>query len=323
VSSRIAWISIAFVVALAAVAVAAAEPIPRWIGSWADGKHVWTTRDADSWAQADPLCDANLCGTENGGATWHPLLRAQDGHFQRVVRTSATAGVVRAVVNRPLSSDPYWTPDAGRHWFRTSRIGGTLSGGIGSFQLGGNGRYLYWHRGGKVLYRVVPWPPRGTPECSGGEWRLDLTAGGTPPPGSWGAICVGPAVDAGMRDIAAVRLTTGSFPLTSDLVSIRRGVASLLYPVVRRRPKLLVVQSGTSRVLRLPRPPAWRRTKGLKGYRLHQLGWPNLGISAEALGPTPLRTDTIGCVIWRSRNGGRSWAVHTVDFNTAPFPYCK
>ena len=317
-SSRGAWISIAVAVALASATIAAAGPFPRWVGSWADGTHIWATPDAES-TQTEPLCDATLCGTEDGGRTWHPLLRIQDGFVQGFVRTSAKAGVVRAMSNRPVSSDPYWTPDAGRHWFRTSRIGGRLSDG----HIGGSGRYLYWHRGGKVLYRVVPWPPRETPNCAGGEWRLDLTGGGTPPPGSWGAICFGPAVDAGMQNVVAMRLHSGSLARTSYLISIRRGIASLLDPTLRRRPRLLVVQSGTTRVLRLPRPPAWRGTKGLRNYQLHRLAWPNLGVSAEALGSTPLGLDVIGCVIWRSRDGGHSWSVRTVEFNAAPFPYCK
>jgi hypothetical protein len=61
----------------------------------------------------------------------------------------------------------------------------------------------------------------------------------------------------------------------------------------------------------------------LRSYQLHRLAWPNLGVSAEALGSTPLGLDTIGCVIWRSRDGGRSWSVRAVEFNAAPFPYCK
>jgi hypothetical protein len=301
----------------AVAAVATGNPIPRWAGSWADRNHIWEERTAEGNTREN-LCDAYLCGTEDGAETWHPVFRSRDAGALHFVRTSQVAGVIRiGMVDQ--TSDPYWTRDGGRHWYRTTRIGGRLTGA--SFQLAGSGPYLYWNRSGELLYRVVPWPPRIAPQCSG-EWRLDLTAGGTPPPGSWGAICFGPAEDAGMRNIVARRLTGHSF--SGDMVSVPSGIESLPYPIERRRPRLFVLQDGRARRVRLPRPPVWRKTLGLNHYRLHRLAWPQIGVSASALGRNgPYPIDTIGCVIWHSRNGGRTWRVRTVPFGSAPFPYCK
>jgi hypothetical protein len=285
--------SIVAVTTLVAVAVAAgtANPIPRWAGSWADRNHIWEVRDAESYTR-EPLCDVRLCGTEDGAETWHPVFRPGGFPF---VRTSPMAGAVRTATIEGTSAF-YWTKDAGRHWYRTVRIGGRITRRTSSFQLAGNGPYLYWHRSRKLLYRVVPWPPTIEPQCLG-EWKLDFITNGTPPPeGSWGAICVGPAEDAGMRSVVAKRLNKNSF--WRDFVSIRHGIESLLYPIRRRRPRLFVLQDGRAHTFRLPRPPVWRNTLALKRYRLHRLGWPQIGVSASALGrngPYPL--DTIGCVI--------------------------
>jgi hypothetical protein len=152
--------------------------------SWVGSQYGWT---ASPPARCKPRAD--VCSSEDGGATWHGIFNGGSFIFG-VVRTSATAGVVST--GKQVSAR-FWTRDGGRHWYRTARIGPEFQG---------SGKYLFWIDFGPTLHRVMPWPPRGKATCRG-AWA-DAAFETTPARGV--NVCSGAAVEAGMRSVDAVTL---------------------------------------------------------------------------------------------------------------------
>ena len=272
--------------------------------SWSDAKHGWAL--ADDVPGNACRAPSVLCGTEDGGRTWHPVFRSTEWSGSRFVRTTARTGIHHIRLPSADVLHPYWTSDAGRRWYRTtlSRIRG--DDGIARFEISGHGRFLYWHMGGRVLFRVRPWPPVPTPTCRG-TWRLDLTRASRPTPGArWGRICVGAAADAGMRTAVAVRLRTDRL---GELEPILHGIVSLLEPVRKERPTLLFLRDGRMRRVRLPKARLGRDAVSLSGYRI-RASRPRIVVVATAFGPSDderLGAEPVGCVVWRSADGGRTW----------------
>jgi hypothetical protein len=97
--------------------------------SWADQLHGWATDGTVVY------------GTENGGRSWHRLLRANEDVFN-LQRTSVRAGFVNA------SLHGFITIDAGRHWYFAN-----IPGDIG------HGHTVYWAEDSRVL-RLLGWPPK-------------------------------------------------------------------------------------------------------------------------------------------------------------------
>lgn len=100
--------------------------------SWTDTRHGWATDGSVVY------------GSENGGRTWHRLLRTNEQVFN-LARTSVHAGFVDA------ERHEFVTIDAGRHWYFAD--GPDLSDALG------NGRAVYWAENSR-LQQLVGWPPR-------------------------------------------------------------------------------------------------------------------------------------------------------------------
>lgn len=285
---------------------ASAAEIPRWSGSWADVRHIWATPQdfREDFAACRPHgTRVAACGTEDGGRTWHPIMREANPRLggARPLRTSATAGVLgQRTGHRNLDIDHYWTVDAGRHWHRTSTFG------RGAERLVGHGRYLYWDVDGRTIYRIAQWPPRRRMTCPEG-WRYDL-ADPDAPPDAWGAVCLNPPAGSGLRSVVARRLQRG---FIRDAASIPNGAVWVLAPLERRRPVVLMMRQGRQRMLRLPRGDAPPETTRLIRLEIHA-EWPSyINVTATAFGRQANgRPLLLGCVFWESHNGGRSWSTH-------------
>lgn len=99
--------------------------------SWADNLHGWATDGTVVY------------GTENGGRSWHRLLRANE-EISEIQRTSVRAGFVAAALHN------FITIDGGRHWY--------FADGPGTNTLG-QGHVVYWTDNLHV-FRLLNWPPR-------------------------------------------------------------------------------------------------------------------------------------------------------------------
>ena len=122
------------VVLLTAVTAIAGGSAPPFVQqSWTDTMHGWATDGG------------NVYGTENGGRSWHRLLRLNE-HVDNLRRTSVRAGFVVASVHG------FVTIDAGRHWYFADAPD-PLTNAVG------NGRAVYFGDNNR-LYRLVGWPPR-------------------------------------------------------------------------------------------------------------------------------------------------------------------
>jgi hypothetical protein len=270
---------------------------PRLKGSWADSRHIWATHED----LREPAACGHLvlvCGTEDGGQTWHPLFYGGQG--ARPVRTSPTAGFLSMFVQADANVWAHFvTTDAGRHWYETRLLPRRF------FQVAGHGQFLYWHRtDADTIYRVTPWPPRRSPACPG-PWRHANE--------EWGRVCPQAHVPLGLRNSVAFRFAQR---YVEDSGSIPQGFAALLGPIRSRRPEVLVVRSGRARRVRLPRGRVPFSTLTVDRYDLH-VAWPTLIVTAHA--ELPGRRNPAACVFWSSTNGGRTWrSYHTRNWQ-APF----
>jgi hypothetical protein len=306
------------IVVLTVTLTAAAAEIPRWKGSWADPQNIWANgadvpRDSDACQRAVEIA----CGTEDGGRTWHPIMRDSEPGLSHTtpLRTSATAGVLAAQQgHRFLDVDHFWTTDAGRHWHRTSLFG------RGARRIVGHGRHVYWDVGARVIYRVNPWPPRHPLVCPEG-WRHDLSDRNAPPD-EWGAICLNPPRSAALRSAVVRRFRTLAI---RDAAAIANGAAWVLVPVQKRRPLVLLIRHGRQRLIRLPRADAPRETRSLSGFEIYA-AWPYINVTAIAWHRPRQRRDPIvlGCVFWESHNGGKRWDSHFEEIGGGwDEPYCN
>jgi hypothetical protein len=291
---RTTVIGLLSVLALVCTLSAAAAEVPRWKGSWADARHIWATPQ-DFSPDDRETCRDDACGSEDGGRTWHPILRDTGpwGSVQRPLRASATAGVLAVKRGyRRLDVDHFWTNDAGRHWHRTSLFG------RGPQRIVGNGRHVYWDVAGRVIYRVAPWPPTDPMVCPEG-WRYDL-GNRDAPPSTWGAACLNPPRGAALRSVVVRRFRK---LFIRDSASFAQGAAWVLVPVERRRPLVLLIRQGRQRLVRLPRGDTPPETTSLSGFEIHA-EWPYY-IAVTAILHGDVRA--MGCVFWESYDGGKSW----------------
>jgi hypothetical protein len=303
-----------------AVADGARTKIPRWQGSWADSRHVWLP--AGQFRAGYGTCErpAVACGSEDGGITWHPILRFSNTGFgvTGVWRTSPRAGVLSVLDRASFRGWRYfWTVDAGRHWFRTRLLGNR------GLLMAGRGRFLYWRphdwppTSWKTLYQTKPWPPPNRPRCAE-PWVYDL---GDPdaPPSEWGAVCLAPDSSEGFHTVVAHRLRKGFF---RDLATIPGGAVATIAPIHNRRPKVLMIRFGKRQLLRLPKGRMPQETESLTMVSV-SAQWPRIMVDAIAWGEPAKYHDTLlGCVFWESANGGETWRSRFVlpdDWNTSRF----
>jgi hypothetical protein len=176
-----------------------------WVS--ADGGATWSEPfggdGAPSAGSASPdpdhrflRCGGWLCATDDGGATSRRVLR---GAVPLFLRASARAGIaVRA-------GGPLVTVDGGRSWSPEPALKGARV-------VAGDDVDLFWHRGGRSLLRLVPWPadrPRRARIVARVRGRLEAMA------------------------------------------SLRGGVVALVLPASSGRPRVLVFRDGRTRVTRL------------------------------------------------------------------------
>lgn len=215
--------------------------------SWLDSQHGWASFDAWVGAFERPsACGGELgyvCATEDGGQTWHGIFPRVGGLTVLLDRMSETAGVI-ASLDRS-GGRYFWTRDAGRHWYQTTRVGP---------QFEGNSKYLFWSLQNK-LYQVRPWPPRGSAASSCKQWLQTL--------------CTKPqVVNAGMQSHVIARLDSGSF---GTLVSIPGGVLA----TIRARtgpPQVLIRQGSIHRTANLPISSQGSSCYPINGY----VDWPTV-----------------------------------------------
>jgi hypothetical protein len=268
---RIAVVAVCAMAGLGAAVSFGARALPG--ESWAGSQYGWTS---DPPARCKPRLD--VCATEDGGSTWHGIFRGGTFVFG-VVRTSKTAGVVST--GRQVSAR-FWTRDNGRHWYLTRKVGREFQG---------NGAYLFSIDFGPTLYRIRPWPPTARARCKGG-WTggaFDTV------PAKGGNVCSGPAVEAGMKAVAAVTLEEGKL---AGLANVPGGTIATVSssPV----PRVLIYRLGRPRVVDLPAAGGLFPCTGFNGEPL--VTWPRLtvfGCRQEGAG------EQAG--VWVSDNGGATW----------------
>jgi hypothetical protein len=263
--------------ALVAASAPAAADAPARGGSWPDADHGWVlyTPELGCTPRAD------LCATEDGGATWHGIFNGSVADFER---TSVRAGVVS------IGDDVYWTRDAGRRWYRTTKVFGHYAG---------HGSLLF-ATSDTDLYRVGPWPPPSNVRCRG-IWRA--AAGDTRARGAAHAVvCNGAPADAGLR---ARLVATVSGSAIGDLTSVPGGVFGVsdggsdlgrLNAFVWRLGHLTEVP------LPFPKPGWWCCAQ------VHA-AWPHLFVTGQLYSP-PGSADQMLDVVWESADGGASWSAY-------------
>ena len=295
------------VLALALVAPAGAV-LPRGkYGSWADEQHAWAIANGGPRLGADVWCgagsgarDVRLCATEDGGKTWHRVLRyGPEVYNMSFTRANATHGV--AVVDRLFS--PYrrqilWTRDNGRRWYPIRGLTTlVVAGGALLFDVD---RHL--------LRRATGWTSI-RPRCSG-FWAETPFARRA---ARGGNVCVGAPV-ATLRPRVVARLPRAL--LFGELQAVPGGVAALAGPH-RGGTTHVYVHRATGRYLvRLPRSP--ERDEPRLAISFSYVSWPELELRtvfpSDSRRPPPwLQDDSI---TWRSSDGGRTWEVEFDDGGT-------
>ena len=289
------FLTIATLVVGALVLAPLGEPSPDatcagadpYITSWADGRHAWQIR-----LDARGGCTDRLWSTENGGRTWHLVYRGRFGPLGTVVeRTSARAGVIFPARLERTRARALWTNDNGRHWHRTGEIG-QRSNPV--FAVHGRGRLLFWVTT-RALYRVDRWPSRRQRArrvfAPRGSARL-FAMSGVP----WFTL-------AGVPGGVATVVGTGAPPTPYETGDDPRLA-------------LLVHRNGRNRVTRLPGVRAALESIGadgidpLEGVRV-SASWPRVAVGTVAVhtGRGRYKQIAIGCVVWRSNDGGATWRV--------------
>ena len=264
--------------ALLVVAAPSAADAPARAGSWADADHGWSLYTSDLGCRPR----ADLCATDDGGATWHGIFNGSVSEFER---TSATAGVVS------VGGDTvFWTRDAGRRWYRTTKVFGHYAG---------HGKLLF-ATSDTDLYQVGPWPPKRPVRCHG-VWRAAARDDGTAGTAR-SSVCSGAAADAGLRP-HLVATVAGS--QIGDLASIPGGVAGV--SDVRDdygRLNAFVWRLGKLTQTQLPFPRAGWWCCG----EVHA-AWPAIFVTATIFAP-PGSADEQLDVVWQSLDGGASWTTY-------------
>ena len=259
---------------LALGGAASAGTVADQEGSWPDTLHGWAR-----WSGGLGCTPrADLCATDDGGATWRGIFK---GAIDQFVRTSVRAGVVSLD-----DGSVFWTRDGARHWYRTTRIFGRFTGA---------GKYLF-ATSGADLYRVTPWPPRGRARCR--TWRVvagDARTSST--------VCAAGVANAAMQDrlLATVHGTT-----IGAVTPVPGGVFGVAdFEPDFSRLNAFVWRNGRLTQTALPFPePAWWCCANVDA------AWPSLYVSASLYAP-PGSAGTPIPVLWSSRDGGASWSVYS------------
>lgn len=140
----ITLVASAVAVAVGAVALATGASAPPGRESWADTIHGWRLTGRQNMFGAFPAMQA----TENGGRTWHTILRQSRFGISEIQRTTATDGV--AFVPRPRKP-VLVTTDGGRRWKSIPIV-------PRGFPIEASGRDLFWisQQGSEIrkLYRM-------------------------------------------------------------------------------------------------------------------------------------------------------------------------
>ena len=192
--------------------------------SWIDSEHGWRRSGPECGAEGPRVA---LCATDDGGASWRATFRAKA--IGRIAMTSAAAGIVRA------GTRTYWTRDGGSHWTATPAIGSVFGGSAG----------LVFAADGPHLYRLSPWPPRGS------------------------AVTRRPVL----------RLEKGRF---ADLAPVPAGVAGLVLGGAPR-PQVLVLQPGRRQLTTLPRAPSLSGAARLVMDPRLKVAWQDLFVTGRAV----------------------------------------
>jgi hypothetical protein len=219
---------------------ASAARLSRY-ASFADAKHGWQGREDGVYS------------TDDGGRSWRRIYKAP---AVRVVRTSATAGVIS--VGLPASScncatTQLITLDGGRTWTRTRAISGDFEG---------RGSSLYWWDAG-TLQRVVNWP-------AGAALRSRVVAhpDGTIVSAASGAGGVAALVDRGAKPPQVI-VSHGSAAQTVTLPDAGPGVVARTLSAAG--PALTVRGRSYAAPSTAPDPLVqWRSTNGGASWRLLQ-----------------------------------------------------
>ena len=227
--------------------------------SWADQLHGWATDGSVVY------------GSENGGRTWHRLLRTNEQVYD-VQRTSVRAGFVNA------SLHSFITIDAGRQWY--------FADGTGTI---GRGRAVYW--ADSRIHQLLDWPPRRL-RCRTGWIGEPNTFAPTPKPHN---ICDTPTVVHLHSKVVYVLQTEDPNDQIFLTTLVPGGVAGFVFtdcgefcnlPV-----RVIVYRNGAAIVRTLPGPSVTS-----PGHVALIADWPELVVT----GPSGY---------WLSQDGGDTWRV--------------
>jgi hypothetical protein len=265
-------------VCLAGAIGAPAAAAPARIGaSWVDALHAWAL-SSDGLA-CTPRAD--LCATNDGGATWRGIF---NGPIDQFVPTSARGGVVSLADGRV-----FWTRDGARHWYRTNRIFGRIAGSSGSL----------FATSDADLYRVAPWPPRGRARCR--AWRV-AAGDASSARGLRTTVCTGAGVEAGMTDRL---VATVAGEAIGKMIAVPGGVFGLSdFAPDFSRLNAFVWRHGRLVQSSLPFPqPGWWCCAAVDA------SWPSLYVSGTLYVP-PGSAGTPLPLLWRSPDGGATWSAY-------------
>jgi hypothetical protein len=263
-------IALAIVAAAGALAAAGAAATPGFtLESWSDYDHGWGSTGGVVYATSD------------GGRTWRPVFNGGPQIF-RVVRTSATAGIVVTGDTKPVT---FWTRDAGRHWYRGVELFSTAVG---------HGNLLYVAAAG-ALQQLKPWPPRAAARCAGPWWATAFGPGANPKAPK--NVC-SVATPVPLQKVAVFNLTKDEFA-PDTLTAVPGGIVGVVTDgSVRNRPVSVVVYRnghGSESALPSSFPPE----AAFSGLQLFA-AWPALRLDAIA---------GSAHVTWASSDGGDTWFV--------------
>jgi hypothetical protein len=264
----------------------------RYKASWADARNAWELRTDET---DGPRCWGRLYATGDGGRTWRLVYREPTGPIADILRTSRRAGVVFPLRWQATQAKARWTLDGGRTWRRSAEIGPRARH---EFAVAGRGTRLFWatERG---LYRVEGWPSSS----------MRARQAWAPP--------------TGRRILVRATIRGGHFGLVPG------GAAAVVADATEPSPRLwlLLHRDGGNRLARLPSP-----TEALAAIDADALdpgagvtirtAWPRLAVCSWATAWARRGGDTainIGLVVWRSRDGGRTWSAEGVPSGTPCF----
>jgi hypothetical protein len=249
------------------------------MASWADSRHGWVACPQDS---------RSVCSTDDGGHRWRPIFTGGNYLFA-VVRTGSEAGVVDTGAS---VGSPFWTRDGGKDWYELPAIptAGSEARGV---VVAGRGNLLFWHQSATTLYQVTPWPPPTNPPCRGIAW---------PGPGT----CVLADADSPFTSTDVATVPTGALMAMS---SVEGGVVVLDQPDDPSAPPaaVLIHRNGANTLRPLPAPRG-EPTASCAPPQLYAT-WPTLFVEVDFDFSTAANCARSRLVLWRSNDGGRTWAV--------------